>query len=103
MAICGIYKIENLINHHKYIGQSVNIHSRWRRHCADAKNENQTSSLYQAIKKYGIENFSFEILEECPRDLLDEREKYWIKFYNSYFDGYNETLGGQDALGLDAN
>ena len=97
MIICGIYKIENLINHHKYIGQSVNIISRWREHRTSAQDENQTNSLYQAIRKYGLENFSFEILEECSRDLLDEREKYWIKFYNSYFDGYNETIGGQGS------
>lgn len=52
--------------------------------------------LYKAFKKYGIENFIFEEVEEVSDDLLDEREKYWIKFYNSYNDGYNSTIRGRD-------
>lgn len=91
MAV-GIYKIENLINGHCYIGQSINIELRWKRH----KDLIQTSDypLYAAIRKYGIENFSFEIVQECELSQLDELEVYWIKYYNSYYDGYNQTLGG---------
>jgi hypothetical protein len=51
--------------------------------------------MYKDFKKYGIDNFSFGVLEECTLDKLDEREIYWIKYYNSYNDGYNLTLGGQ--------
>ena len=51
--------------------------------------------LYKAFNKYGIENFTFEGIEEVPNEQLDEREKYWIKYYNSYLDGYNSTLGGR--------
>lgn len=99
MTICGIYKIENLITHHVYIGQSVDIISRWRRHKDDYKKGEKDYPLYQAIRKYGIENFSFEVIEECLRSQLDEREQYWIKYYDSYYNGYNQTLGGQGASG----
>lgn len=86
----GIYKITNLINNHIYIGQSINIERRFREH------KNKTSLIVdKAIKKYGIENFLFEIIEECDSSILDEREKYWITFYDSYRMGYNCTYGGQ--------
>lgn len=98
MTICGIYKIENLITHHIYIGQSVDIITRWRRHRDDAKNENKDYPLYRAIRKYGIENFSFEIIEECQREELNDKEKYWIQYFDSYKNGYNQTIGGQGAL-----
>lgn len=89
----GIYKIENKINQNVYIGQSNNIEMRWKQHKINIKNGSQT--IYKAIRKYGIENFDFSILEECPLEKLDEREKYWIEYYNSYEKGYNENLGGQ--------
>lgn len=88
----GIYKIENLINGHCYIGQSVDIKRRWRQHRTDYKIIDYP--LYLAFRKYGLENFSFEIIEECSSDLLNEREIYWIKYYNSYQEGYNQTQGG---------
>lgn len=97
MAKCGIYKIENLITHHVYIGQSRNIEIRWRRHKDDIHSGKKDYPLYRAINKYGIDNFSFEVIEECPKENLDEREQFWIKYYNSYKDGYNQTLGGQGA------
>lgn len=95
----GIYKFENLINHKKYIGQSVDIERRYKDHLNRAKNyfpsnSEYNSSLHCAIRKYGIENFSFSILEECEKKKLNEQEIYWIKFYNSYAEGYNETTGG---------
>lgn len=88
--ICGIYKIENLINHKVYIGQSSNIERRWSKH----KSVQEKHSIHLAFDKYGIENFSFEVIEECPIEKLDEREIYWIDKYDSYNNGYNETLGG---------
>lgn len=55
--------------------------------------------LYKAIRKYGIENFNFDIIEECSADELNEREKYWISYYNSYGEnGYNLTPGGDGYL-----
>lgn len=72
--ICGIYKIENLINHKVYIGQSINIKIRWKNHLKVSKNPNSNCyeyPLYKAFRKYGINNFSFEILEECSKDNLN--------------------------------
>lgn len=89
----GIYKIENKINQHVYIGQSNNIETRWKQHRANIKNGTQT--IYKAIRKYGLNNFDFSVLEECSLSELNEREKYWINFYNSYENGYNENLGGE--------
>lgn len=98
--MCGIYKIENNLNHHIYIGQSVNILDRWRHHKTRAFNKSDTSynsSLYKAFRKYGLENFSFQIVEECDRNSLNEREKFWIKYYDAYDNGYNETEGGNSG------
>jgi len=76
---CGIYKITNLINKKVYIGQSVNIESRWRdekaaSNCLSDCEYNSVRS--RAFRKYGIENFSFEIIEECSKEQLNEREGY---------------------------
>lgn len=84
----GIYLIENQINHKKYVGQSKNIYARWSGHRCDSKEKNLP--LYFAMRKDGIENFKFSILEECEISQLAEREDYWIAFYNSYVpNGYN--------------
>lgn len=93
----GIYKIENLVNHKIYIGQSRNIKDRWRAH--RTRYQKEDGPLYRAIRKYGLENFSFEILEECSIEQLNDREKYWIKYYDSFNreKGYNLTEGGQNA------
>lgn len=92
---CGIYKIENKINQKVYIGQSTNITTRWRRHRGEANNLDNSYPLYLAMRKYGLENFSFEIIEECSKEDLDSRERYWIKEFDSYYNGYNQTSGGQ--------
>lgn len=84
----GIYLIENLLNHKKYIGQSKNIYARWSGHRCDSKVRDLP--LYFAMRKDGLENFKFSILEECDISQLAEREDYWITFYNSYVpNGYN--------------
>lgn len=98
IKICGIYKITNKINNKCYIGQSKNILKRWKTEYKWYKINNH---LQSAFKKYGIENFDFEIIEECESNLLNEREKFWIGIYNS-FDrnfGYNKTLGGAGTPG----
>lgn len=88
----GIYKITNKLNNKIYIGQSVNIKHRWQQHRA-------TTELYidKAIHKYGAENFLWEVLEECSVDMLDERESYWIHYYNSIGElGYNLKDGSSN-------
>lgn len=101
----GIYKVTNLINNKIYIGQSVHIETRWKSHRNDCFNPNldkYNCVFYNAIRKYGIDNFKFEVIEECSINQLNEREQYWIKYYNTYIgfkncQGYNMTLGGNTA------
>ena len=95
----GIYKYQNKLNNKVYIGQSVNIENRYKQHLYDAINRPEETGIDLAIAKYGIENFDFQILEECPQDKLDEREIYWIDFYDSYNNGYNRTIGGSSLRG----
>ena len=84
----GIYKITNNLNNKCYIGQSVHIERRFSEHCFPSKK----SQISLAIQKYGKENFSFEIIEECSVEKLNEREQFWIKYYNSLSpNGYNIT------------
>lgn len=93
----GIYKITNLINNNAYIGLSINIEKRWRAHIKrsqDATNKEYNKVLYKAFRKYGIDNFKFEILEECIPQELKEKEIYWINYYDTYKNGYNATAGG---------
>lgn len=93
----GIYKITNKINGKSYIGQSTNIAKRWSHHLAVAQNDKYSQQqwyIHRAIRKYGKENFIFEVLEECPKELLNEREIYWIAKFDTYNNGYNLTLGG---------
>lgn len=96
----GIYKIVNLINNKVYIGQSKNISRRWGDHRRRYKTED--CSIYRAIRKYGIENFSFEVIEECDIEQLNEREIYWIQYYDSHnpLKGYNLTDGGNSSVPL---
>ena len=99
--ITGIYKITNKINGKSYIGQSVFIERRWKDEKSAAFNslDNEYNcSRSKAFRKYGLDNFIFEVIEECDKNKLNEREIYWINYYNSYYDGYNETLGGENAI-----
>ena len=92
MDTIGIYKITNLNNNHCYIGQSRNIQKRWKDHIAISKRENDQHynyPLYKAFRKYGIENFKFQILEQCDINLLNEKQQYWIDYYNAE---YNQTV-----------
>ena len=90
----GIYKITNKINKKIYIGQSKDIEYRWKDHKRRFKN--QKTPIQKAIYKYGIDNFSFEVLKECSIDCLNDLEIYYIQLYNSTDKniGYNITSGG---------
>lgn len=97
-----IYLIENKINGHKYIGQTLQtIKKRWYQHKLDSKKFDYP--LYRAIRKYGLNNFSLKEIEKLKNvdrynlsHLLDEREIYWIDYYGTFKDGYNQTIGGQN-------
>lgn len=92
---CGIYKITNKKNKLCYIGQAKKIKERWREHmkCGLGIDTPANNKLYQAMKKEGIDNFTFEILEECIPANLNEKEAFYINLYNSYNYGYNSNKG----------
>ncbi len=94
-APAGIYKITRLKTGEIYIGKSTDIKKRWGEHCKTAYGVGTIahSILHTTIRRDGIENFTFELLEEVPKDKLTEREKYWINFYNSKKYGMNEREG----------
>lgn len=101
---CGIYKVKNEITGKFYIGQAVNIIKRWEQHINNYDNQNEKTYdtyFYRSIRKYGIENFSFSIVELCDQNELNEKETRWINYYDSYHDGYNSTLGGDGNICVD--
>lgn len=89
-----IYKIINDINNKIYVGKTeFSIEKRFKEHCKDAfRDRNEKRPLYAAMRKYGIENFHIELIEET--DNPEEREIYWIGYYEGYTTGYNATVGG---------
>ena len=91
----GIYKITNQLTKECYIGQAVDIASRWKDHakCGLGIDTPAKNKLYKAMIEYGITNFSWEILEECERANLDEKEKFFIELYQSKEFGYNSQAG----------
>lgn len=90
----GIYKITNHINGNVYIGQSVEIEKRWENHKTGKCNSHK-SLVHKAILKYGIDNFSFTVLIECPIEKLDFFECYYIRYFDSLApNGYNLCGGG---------
>ena len=101
-----IYKITNDINDKIYIGQTVNnLSIRFSQHKNRLKEyieKNFTNQpLYNSMKKYGISHFFIELIEECSNEELDIREKYWIAQYNTYYNGYNATIGGEGVTKYD--
>lgn len=92
---CGIYKITNLVSNQAYIGQSVDIASRFKQHikCGLGIDAPASNKLYKSMIEDGVWNFSFELLEECPKDKLNERESFWIDLYQTNKVGLNSTKG----------
>ena len=96
----GIYKITNTVNNKIYIGQSIFIEKRWAQHKSPYEQERyKDKPLYKAFQKYGLNNFIFEVIEECPPEILNEREKYWISTLRTlcHEKGYNVTSGGSST------
>ena len=91
-----IYKITNQINNKIYIGKTINIEKRWKRHIYLARTGFKRH-LYDAMRKYGINNFIIEIIEVCKNQDSNTRERYWIEYYKSYDKniGYNKSFGGE--------
>ena len=96
-----IYEITNDINNKKYIGKTEGtIEKRFQEHCRDAfRRRHEKRPLYAAMRKYGIENFHIELIEET--DNPEEREIYWIEQKRSFKHGYNATLGGDGKKYID--
>jgi len=100
-----IYIIKNDINNKVYIGKTIwDINKRFKEHCRDSeKRKNEKRPLYNAMNKYGIEHFYIELIEECPTEEASQKEQFWIKYFNSFKNGYNATLGGDGKSYLNKN
>ena len=93
--VCGVYKITNKKTDEIYIGQSVNIADRWKNHikCGLGIDASSTNTLYNNMQETGVWNFTFELLEKCSREKLNEKERFWIDMYSSNKVGLNMTKG----------
>lgn len=97
----GIYQIKNLITEKVYVGSAVNIDRRWYNHKSLlSNNKNKLPKLQNSVNKHGLESFIFEIIEECPKEILIEREQYWIDYLDSYNKGYNSRPIANNNLGM---
>ena len=93
-----IYKITNLITNQVYIGQTKNNPIvRWNREKRDASNSLNNTLLAKNFREYGFDNFQWEVVEECSNENLDDKEKYWINYYQSFNSGLNMTRGGNGS------
>jgi hypothetical protein len=94
-VVTGIYKITNRQTGECYVGQARDVASRWSDHakCGLGIDTPANNKLYQAMEKYGLWSFSWELLEECPQEQLNEKEKFYIDLYDSYNYGMNSNKG----------
>ncbi len=89
----GIYKIINIINNKCYIGSSVDIVGRWYHHKTRLKfNKHHSIKLQRSYNKHGVDNFKYEVVEECETELLLIREEYYINLFDCYNNGYNFSI-----------
>lgn len=96
-----IYKVTNDINDLVYIGQTMYLlENRWEWHINKSNNIKDNCKFHKALREIGANHFKIEEIERVSTLILDEREIYWIKYYNSYFNGYNSTLGGKGGKKL---
>lgn len=93
--ICGVYKITHIGSGKSYIGISKNIHRRWIQHKSWVNTKNRRSAIYAAMQKYGIDAFSWQVIEQCDVDSLEDRERHWIAVFDTFKNGYNLTAGGE--------
>lgn len=96
--MCGIYLIKCIVNEKCYIGASTDIYKRW---CSHRNSYNKSKCynypLYVDIRRFGIDNFEFSVIEECEKECLEDKERFYIKKYNSYYNGYNQNMGGENC------
>lgn len=101
--VSGIYKITNKVTGKSYIGQSKDIYERWKQHKKQAENFENNNELYVDMRKYGLNNFEFKILEKTSLlYILDYKEIYYIEKYDTYNNGYNKTRGGYSGVNADS-
>jgi group I intron endonuclease len=93
--ICGVYKITHIASGKSYIGISKNINRRWIQHKSFINCNNRKNAIYSAIQKYGIDAFTWQVIEECSVDDLEVRECHWITMFDTFRNGYNLTAGGE--------
>lgn len=93
--VCGVYKITNQKTNMCYIGQAADVAKRWKDHakCGLGIDTPANNKLYKAMQEDGLWNFSWELLEACSRDLLNEKEAFYIDLYDSCAYGYNSNSG----------
>lgn len=102
----AIYKIINLINNKVYIGSSINLEIRLKNHKAKLRNNHHSNQyLQRSWDKYGENNFKFEIIEECKKEEIINKEQYWIDYYKSYDEnnGYNLSPTAGNILNYKMN
>lgn len=98
--ISGIYKIENIFSGNIYIGQAKDIRKRLREHLEGCirQDKDENKALVSSWVKYGEGCFDFELVKKCDLSELDDKERYWISYYDCHKNGYNMTSGGQNGF-----
>lgn len=96
----GIYKITNTKNGKSYVGQSANVEMRLQQHKRALEKSTKTWYFQAREESDSIDDFTFEVLQECKMEELDELEEYWVDYYDNYSNGYNQT---KDGMCISAN
>ena len=95
-----IYKIKNIINSKEYVGCTITtLKKRFEEHAWRCINSDSNTKFCNSIRKYGIENFNIELIQECDVKVIYEREKHFINEYDTFNIGLNSTIGGEGCLG----